>query len=145
MGEDQTQPIIFLDASVLVAAALSPRGGSFRVVSEAPLRGYRSITSAYAYRETERAIRERYPQCLIELSHLVAFFEITPDPPARVVEPLLAVIDFKDAPVLASALHYQAQTLLTLDRAHFLENKELPSRFTGLKIMTPGDFIRCYF
>ena len=40
MEEKSAEAVVFLDASVLVAAVLSPTGGSFRVIIESAVRGF---------------------------------------------------------------------------------------------------------
>lgn len=136
---------VFLDASVLVAATLSSTGGSFRVITESGLRGFLLITSRYAYKEAERALESKYPQHLGEFYHLATFFMLRPEPPEKFIDRVSKFIDFKDAPVLAAALATKSDILLTLDREHFLENKQLEEKFPALSIMTPGDFIQAHF
>lgn len=145
MAENKKPLRVFLDASVLVAAALSPSGGSFRVIAESPTRGFLVFTSPYAHREAETTLINQYLRALPALYHLMTFVEISPDAPLDVVETLLEIIDFKDAPVLGAALGIGADALLTLDRAHFLKNSKITNAYARLRVMTPGDFLTKYF
>lgn len=135
----------FLDASVLVAAALSPKGGSFRILTEAAVRNVQLRASRYAYGEAERNIKEKYPHRLEEFYHLTQFFVFTIEPSKKLVEETMEVIDFKDTAVLAAALNIHADVLLTLDRKHFLENPLIRKRYPLMEILAPGDFIQKYF
>lgn len=136
---------VFLDASVLVAAVLSSKGGSFRVVSESGIRGFILMVSPYAYREAEAALEGRYERYIPGLHHLAASVFFVADVPPSEAKRFSAVIDEKDAPVFAAAWHARAEILLTLDKKHFLENEWLPERFPRPEAMTPGDFIKKYF
>jgi predicted nucleic acid-binding protein len=145
MAKGQERLKVFFDASVLVAAAFSSSGGSFRVLNEASIRGFHFVTSKHAFGEAERSVLRKRMERMIELQHLAAFLEIVPDAPSSVIEKLLDVIDFKDAPILAAALQADSQVLLTLDREHFLDNPRLVEEFPLLQVMTPGAFIQNYF
>ena len=145
MAESPESIKVFFDASVLVAAAFSSSGGSFRIVNETPIRGFHFLTSRHAFGEAERAILRKRMERMIELEHLAVYLEIIPDAPSEVTDKLLDVIDFKDAPILAAALQSDSQVLLTLDREHFLENSNIIEKFPLLQVMTPGNFIQKYF
>lgn len=132
---------VFLDASVLVAAALSPKGGSFRVISEGGIRGFILLVSPYAHREAEVALEGRYDRYLPGLHHFAAFVSFVADVPPSEAKRFSAVIDEKDAPVFAVAWHARAEVLLTLDKKHFLENERLRERFPHPEAMTPNEKI----
>lgn len=145
MVQSKKELSVFLDASVLVAAALSPAGGSFRILSELPLRGFRYVTSQHTFGEAENAIMRKYPDRNIELHHLAIFLDFVHDASDIFAVRLADIIDPKDAPVLAAALKSNVDILVTLDRKHFLENPKLRKKYHRLEIMTPGDFIGKYF
>jgi len=135
---------VFLDASVMVAATLSSKGGSFRVVNEAAFYGHQLFTSRYAYRETEETIAEKRPESLINFIGMAQFIILIEEPPLKLVKEMGKVIDIKDAPIVAAAVNEKVEILLTLDRKHFLENIQLKKKFSDLKIITPGEFIQNY-
>jgi predicted nucleic acid-binding protein len=135
----------FLDASILVAASLSSEGGSFRLIREASLRNIHLLTSKYAYREAEGALQKKYPSELLSLFQLSAYFEITPNPQEKFVREMINVINIKDAPILASAIQEKCDTLFSMDRKHFIGNKEIKRICPNLLVTTPGDFIQKYF
>ena len=145
MEESTKAKVVFLDASMLVAAVLSREGGSFRVVTEASVRGTLLITSRYAYQETKQALQEKYPQFLTELHRLSPLFAILPNPPEKTIRKVIEWIDYKDAPILAAAIRHKANVLITLDRKHFLENEILKEKIEHIEILTPGSFIQKYF
>ena len=124
---------LFLDSSVLIAAAASAEGASREVFQSASRRGWRLITTPYAVAEVIRNLSGfAAPVTVTWLrlrERLVLVDDVlTIDTPA--VSPVT-----KDRPSLFSALA-TADVLLTLDRADF--GRLLGTRFYGLAIMTPG-------
>lgn len=137
---------IFLDANVIIAAVLSPTGGSFRLITESPQRGFSLFTSRYGLEETLENIKEKYPQSLASLKNLLLASKIKILSDASAKETLLAAkwIDPKDTPILAAALKHKMDFLITLDKEHFLTT-QLNKAQLPLKISTPGTFIQKYF
>jgi len=134
---------VFLDASTIVAAVISSSGGSFRILTEASIRGFHLLISRYAYHEAESTIQEKYPLLLERLYQITSFFEFNPEPPKKLIQKALKLIDFKDAPVLAAAIKESVDILITLDRKHFIDNPKLKD--INFVILTPSDFIKKYF
>jgi len=143
--EKQKRSLVFLDASVIIAAILSPRGGSSRVLSESKMRGFHLITSLYAYEESFTALQQKYPHFLGRLRSSSLSFELIENPPEDFYKQFSAVIDSKDLVIIASAVAAKTNVLLTLDKKHFLLNRKLRKQVAPLAIMTPGDFIQKYF
>lgn len=57
---------------------------------------------------------------------------------------LAAMVPEKDVPILVGVLQSGVGILITLDRAHFLKNKNVYTNFPELEILTPGDFLQKY-
>ncbi len=135
---------LFIDASVFIAAAGSPEGGSSFVLRLCKQGRFRVVCTKLVLLEAERNIRRklgteallRFYRNLAELDPLV---EAPPSPEEiAACEPLVGE---KDAHVLAAALKSGADVLLTLDRKHFMTEK-VRNAGLGLEITTPGDFLR---
>jgi predicted nucleic acid-binding protein len=127
---------LFLDTSVLIAAAVSAEGESREVFRLASRRDWRLITTPYAVAEVVRNIASFAAPVTVTWLRLrdrlqVADDVLTIDKPA--VFPVT-----KDRPILFSALA-TADVLLTLDRVDF--GRLLGGRFYGLAIMTPGAWL----
>lgn len=137
------QPRLFLDASVLVAAADSATGASAFVVETCQRGLTRAVSSRPVLLEAERNIRNKMGS-----NPLLRFYEalglldleIVPDPTSREIEAHAQIIHAKDAHVLAAASGAGVDFLLTLDRKHFMARTVLEA---GLRfaILTPGDFL----
>ena len=135
---------LFIDASVFIAAAGSPKGGSSFVLELCKRGRFRAVCTKLVLLEAERNIHRklgaeallRFYQGLAELDPTLEAFP-TPEEIAS-CEP---IVGEKDAHVLAAALKSGADVLLTLDRKHFMTEKVRNARL-GLKIATPGDLLR---
>ncbi|MDP2951656.1 MAG: putative toxin-antitoxin system toxin component, PIN family [bacterium] len=137
---------IFIDAKVFIAAALSPTGGSFRLINEAVSYGFSLFASQYVFEEVFENIKQKFPEKILELKHLLSLtsVELLKSPTQKEVENAFLLVHPKDAPIIATAIKNKMDFLITLDKEHFLKNpsKKVP---TFLKILTPGDFLQKYF
>jgi len=130
---------LFLDSSVLLAAAGSTSGASRLLIIAARREQWTLLTSAYCVREAEHNLpklsskagadwsRRIKPRLSIVGTHLVL------DRP-------LIYRAVKDRPVVITALSLKSEVLLTLDRDDF--HDLLGSSVYGLPIRTPGEFLK---
>ncbi len=129
---------LFLDTSVLLAAAGSSKGASRFIVSEAKAQGWELISSDYCEEETLRNLPK-----LRRLSSSIWKTRIAPH--LRFVRTNVALdkpLVFpkaKDRPVVITALACRADWLLTLDETDF--HGKLGREVYGLKIATPGEYL----
>ena len=138
------QPRLFLDASVLVAAAGSATGASALVVETCHRGLTRAVSSRPVLLEAERNIRNKMgSNPLLRFYEALGLldFEIVPDPTSREIEAQARIIHAKDAHVLAAASGAGIDFLLTLDRKHFMTRAVLEAGLS-FAILTPGDFLR---
>ena len=124
---------LFLDSSVIIAAAASGAGASREVFCLASERDWRLMTTPYAVAETIRNIAG-FPAVVTATWLRISSQLITVDDVLTIDKPAVFPVS-KDRPILFSALA-TADVLLTLDRADF--GRLLGSGFYGLAIMTPG-------
>lgn len=129
---------LFLDTSVLLAAAGSAGGASRFVVTEATAQGWALVTADYCGEEVRR--------------NLLKLVSSAPNTWERVISPTLEVTPVrltldrplvfpkvKDRPVVISALAARCAWLLTLDETDFHGN--LGREIYGMRIATPGEFL----
>jgi len=140
---------LFFDASVLVAGAHSPGGGSALLLEACRLGGFSAQSSFLVILEAFHTLKRNFPErsqgCLT--AYLAAIdWELLPVPSEAELEKYAPLIDAKDLHVLASALGGASQFLLTLDRRHILAAAPAV-RAAGLpiEILRPGDFIQQYY
>lgn len=124
---------LFLDSSVLIAAAASAEGASREVFHRASTRDWRLITTPYAVAEVTRNLAGFAAPVTVAWLRLRARLDLVDDV-LTIDKPAVFPIN-KDRPILFSALA-TADVLLTLDRADF--GRLLGTHFYGLTIMTPG-------
>jgi len=124
---------LFLDSSVMIAAAASEAGASREVFRLASERDWRLMTTPYAVAETIRNIAG-FPAVVTTTWLRISSQLITVDDVLTIDKPAVFPVS-KDRPILFSALA-TADVLLTLDRAD--SGRLLGSGFYGLAIMTPG-------
>jgi hypothetical protein len=111
---------VFLDANVLVSAALTPDS---RVAGLWDVPDVRLLASPYVLAEARRNVSE--PAATKRLEALVA---------------RMAVLPAKGRPVLLAAIVSGAAYLLTGDITHF--GPCLGREVGGVRVMLPGDFLR---
>ena len=130
---------LFLDSSVLLAAAGSTSGASRLLFSSAKRENWTLLTSVYCVREAEHNLPKLKPKAASDWR--------------RIIRPRLDVVGthlvldrplvyrvVKDRPVVITALSLKSDVLLTLDRDDF--HDLLGSSVYGLPIRTPGEFLR---
>ena len=142
MASDPTR--VFLDASVLVAAAGSESGGSATAMKACRGKSFKAVLSTTVLLEARWNIAEKFGEtALVMFYQLLAALgpEIAPHPSRENEARCMLLTGPKDAHVLAAALACDAAYLLTLDRRHLItptiEAAELP-----IRVMTPGNFLR---
>jgi predicted nucleic acid-binding protein len=130
---------IFLDTSVLLAAAGSSRGASRFLITQADAHGWELVSSDYCAEEARRNLPKLGRSAAAAWRTAIA-------PSLRLARASLALdkpLVFpkaKDRPVVITALATRAEWLLTLDEADF--RGKLGREVYGLRIATPGEFLR---
>ncbi|MEX0782891.1 MAG: PIN domain-containing protein [Dehalococcoidia bacterium] len=130
--------VVLFDASCLVAAGGSSRGGSAFVLRLCA-RGYlRGAVSRPILAEAERNTREKMGDlAAVQLERLLLAADLT-----RILVPVWNVasgVNEKDRHVVAAAVAGRADVILTLDRPLA---SEVNLSALATVAMTPGDFIR---
>jgi predicted nucleic acid-binding protein len=128
---------LFLDTSVLLAAAGSATGASRAIFAYAQAQGWRLFASPYVTGEVIRNLRKLPAAATAEWVKLRRALIVVDD-----VVTLDRIVIFpvpKDRPVLFTAFA-SSQVLLTLDRGDFAGL--LAHQFYGMPILTPLDFLK---
>lgn len=140
---------LFFDASVLVAGAHSPGGGSALLLEACRLGGFTAQTTFLITLEALHTLERGFPQRSLArfYTYLAEIeWEILPVGPEEELHQYVSLIDPKDAHVLAAAVEGGSEFLLTLDRRHILASRKAVKE-TGLpiRILRPGEFIKQYY
>ena len=127
---------IFLDASVLLAAAGSSTGASHGIFDYADAQGWRLVSSPWALGEVQRNLPDLPPAAALMWPQLQGRVAVVED--VVVINRPVIFAASKDRPILFSALA-AADVLLTLDKADFADF--LGGSFYGLRVRLPYDFL----
>ena len=143
------QTTLFFDASVLVAGAHSPMGGSALLLDACRLGGFTAQTTFLIILEALHALERDFPQQSLTrfYTYLAEInWELLPVPPEHALQEYTALIDPQDAHVLAAAVEGESEFLLTLDRRHILACREtVEEAGLPIRILRPGEFIKQYY
>ena len=128
---------LFVDTSVLLAAAGSARGASRFLITEASAQGWVLISADYCDEEGRRNLAkigtsEATWRKIIAPALQFTTVRLALDKP-------LVFPKAKDRPVVISALAARCEWLLTLDETDFHGN--LGREIYGMRIATPGQFL----
>lgn len=137
-------PRLFLDASVLIAAAGSRTGASTLVLDVCRHGQAKAVSSRLVLLEAERNIRAKLGrEALLRFYQEIADLDLdlVEAPTPQEIADMSQIIHPKDAHVLAAAVKGGVEVLLTLDRRHFLSPTVLEAGLP-FQIMIPGDFLR---
>lgn len=133
---------VFIDASVLFSATLSPTGASRELIRCALQSKVGLVANELVLYEVEKNISKK------NAAALAAFHDLKAILPIELVEPtkeeILAVLPYtaiKDAPHLASARKAHVDCLVSLDRKHMIDIRAAIQKDLGLRILLPGELL----
>jgi putative PIN family toxin of toxin-antitoxin system len=141
-GED-AKVGVFIDASVWIAAAGSPTGGSSLVLEICTGQRFKALCSQRVLQEAQTNLRDKLP-----VEALIRFYKLLATVTPGIVSPVAleeedrysGLIAEKDAHVVAAAVRGGATYLVTLDRKH-LANAVVRGAGLPIQILLPGEFI----
>ena len=129
---------IFVDTSVLFAAARSETGFARDLIVAGAREDFALILSRYVIEETRRTLVKKAPRALSYFDLVLEFGHVlVVDPPAALVRQVAADIVLKDAPIVAGAIHAGATFLATYDRKHLLAQAAVIQDRFGITVGTP--------
>jgi predicted nucleic acid-binding protein len=134
----------FVDSSVIIAALLSPEGGSFHILTQCQ-DWFTFQINEFVLAETQEILRTKFrdkPSLTTELFLLlgIAGISVLPNPSKRDVMRAAEIISENDAPILASALR-SSDYLVTLDNEFFMGAILAEAGRQSLVIAKPGDLL----
>ena len=134
---------VFFDASVIIAALLSPTGGSEKTLSFVKLGLIKGITSHTVIEEIlEEKHLYKLKRTKEEIEKFIAESTLLIRKPitAAEVRPYLNLIDPDDAHLIAGAVLTKCEYLLTLDKKHLLR-PDIKEKFLPLRIVSPKELL----
>ncbi|MCB8943543.1 MAG: PIN domain-containing protein [Ardenticatenaceae bacterium] len=134
-------PTVFVDANILIAGSASRTGASRAVLGLGEMGLIQLVVCKQVIDEAERNIRLKLPQALPIFAELLVQLnlQIVADPHPSEFGRWLAVIEAKDAPILAAAVQHSPNYFLTLNSKDFTPEVAAAA---GLIMQTPAEFIQ---
>lgn len=133
---------VFLDASVIIAALLSPKGGSAKICQTAQEKKILAISSKTVVNEVlanlhkMRRIGQKNVEDFILQKGIIIRQRVTKNE----IIPFQGIVEEKDAHVLAGAILTRCDYLVTLDKKHFLK-EEVKKKVKNMKLIAPKELI----
>ena len=129
---------VFVDASVLFPASLSPTGSARELIVAGVFGRVSLVLSPFVVEETRRNLSRKAPPALPFFEAFLARGVVhVVDPPAALVRRVAEEIEPKDAPIVAGAVHAEVRFLATYDRKHLLAHAALIRVTFGIAVETP--------
>ena len=140
-----TQKIkVFIDTNVLIAGVNSVTGGSATVLDLCEARVLQMVVSRQILVEADRNFTAKFPQLIGRFRQFMHNLGplMVEDPTPESMEKAAAIVDRKDAPILAAAQNANVDFLITLDKRHFLNPKTRQK--VMLKVVSPIEFLQSF-
>jgi uncharacterized protein len=142
MVSPKPQRRIFLDSSVLYAAAFSRSGPARRLILKGLEGSIALVISDLVLEETKRNLTKNAPQTLpyfTILADLLSPFIINPTK-AQVLK-AAQIVHLKDAPIVAAAAKAKADYLATHDVKHLLTHAQAIADAYGITVIVPAELL----
>lgn len=132
---------VYFDASVLIAALLSPSGGSALLLKYVKSKRLIGITSQTALEEIfDKTEKLKLSKGEIEQFIADSSLFVRESISSQEINPYQNVIHEKDTHLIAGAFLTKSTHLVTLDKKHLLR-KEIQKKFSSLRILSPKDLL----
>jgi len=135
---------VFIDTNVLIAGVNSVTGASATLLDLCEARGLEMVVSRQVLIEADRNFATKFPQLVgrfRQFMHNLAPLMVE-DPTPESIKKAAAIVDRKDAPILAAAQNANVDFLITLDKKHFLNPKTRQK--VMLKVVSPIEFLQSF-
>lgn len=133
---------VFIDSSVLIAAAISPTGSARELINQGFTQKIALYISPDVVEEAQRNLERKAPQGLDYFYKIYRSLSYTlVKPKKRQIFKAAKIVIGKDAPIVAGALQSKADYLVTYDRKHLLQYKKDIRESFKIKVITPDELI----
>jgi uncharacterized protein len=134
---------IFLDSSVLYAAAFSATGPARRLILKGIEGSIAPSLSDLVLEETKRNLTKNAPSALPYFTILADLFSpFITNPTKADVRKAAQIVHLKDAPIVAAAAKAKAEYLATHDVKHLLAQAQVIEEAYGITVLTPAEVLR---
>jgi predicted nucleic acid-binding protein len=142
MALPKPQRSVFLDSSVLYAAAFSATGPARRLILQGFAGRITLFISDLVLDETKRNLTKNAPLALPYFTRLADLFSpVIINPTKAEVLKAAQVVHLKDAPIVAAAAKGKAEYLATHDVKHLLNHAQVIEAAYGITVLTPAELL----
>jgi uncharacterized protein len=143
MVSPNPQRRVFLDSSVLYAAAFSQTGPARRLILKGLHGSVTLCISDLVLEETKRNLTQNAPLALPYFSIIADLFapSVTRPTKAEVLQ-AAQIVHLKDAPIVAAAAKANADYLATHDVKHLVTHAKVIDKAYGITVLSPADLLR---
>ena len=134
---------VFFDASIIIAALLSPTGGSAQLIKFTKIGLIKGITSQTVIEEIlEEDKPTKIKKSTEEIEEFIAQSGLIVRKPITVdeIDPYQSLVDIDDAHLIAGAVLTKCEYLVTLDKKHLLR-VDTKEKFLPLRIISPKELL----
>jgi predicted nucleic acid-binding protein len=132
---------VFLDSSVLIAAAISANGSARELIN----RGFQGdctlSISSDVIEECTRNLTNKAPKAVPLFVTFTALLPHRIEPTKAAVRSVAEIIEAKDAPIVAAAIAANATFIATYDRKHLLTKRTEIGEGFGITVATPDEIL----
>jgi predicted nucleic acid-binding protein len=142
MVSPKPQRRIFLDSSVLYAAAFSATGPARRLILKGLQESVTLCISDLVLEETKRNLKKNAPEALPAFTIIADLFALSVTRPTK-AEVLKAakIVHLKDAAIVAAAAKGKAEYLATHDVKHLLNHAKAIEQAYGITVLSPAELL----
>ena len=143
MVSPNPQSSVFLDSSVLYAAAFSATGPARRLLLKGLAGGVTLAISDLVLAETKRNLAQNAPAALPSFTIIADL--LSPgiyNPTKAAVLKAAQIVHVKDAPIVAAAAKAKADYLATHDVKHLVAEAQAIEEAYGIMVVTPAELLR---
>jgi predicted nucleic acid-binding protein len=142
MVSPKPQRRIFLDSSVLYAAAFSATGPARRLILKGVEGSIALAISDLVLEETKRNLTKNAPETLPYFTILADLFSpVITNPTKAEVLKAAQIVHLKDAPIVAAAAKAKVDYLATHDVKHLLNHAKAIAAAYGITVLAPAELV----
>jgi uncharacterized protein len=142
MVSPNPQRRIFLDSSVLYAAAFSATGPARRLLLKGFAGSITLVISDLVIAETQRNLTKNAPLALPYFTIIADLLALSVTRPTKAdVRKAAQIVHLKDAPIVAAAAKANADYLATHDVKHLVTHAQAIDQAYGITVLTPADLL----
>jgi predicted nucleic acid-binding protein len=133
---------VFIDSSVLYAAAFSATGPARRLILKGLEGSVALAISDLVLEETKRNLTKNAPLALPSFTILANLFSpVIINPTKAEVLRAAQIVHYKDAPIVAAAAKAKADYLATHDVKHLLNHAQAIADAYGMTVLAPSELL----